>query len=76
METALAIGADATGGNAQGTTGTGVSAKKLESETEDFHGVPLSLSIPLPDEGRAIVRGNSLSDACYHIVMCLMAENT
>ena len=27
---------DSAGGNSQATTGTGVSAKKLEDETEDF----------------------------------------
>jgi hypothetical protein len=32
------IGADATGSNSQATAGTGISAKKLENETEDFTG--------------------------------------
>ena len=30
--------ADATGSNSQAVTGTGMSARKLEEETEDFHG--------------------------------------
>jgi hypothetical protein len=32
--------ADEAGGNKAGTTGTGMSARKLEEETEDFNGTP------------------------------------
>lgn len=56
--------ADAAGGNSQATTGTGVSAKKLEEETEDFSSTILFLCC---HGGLATVDVMSqfLTSACY-----------